>query len=112
MEVYQRIKLIRQELKLSQAKFAKALSISNGYIAGIEINRNKVNDRIIRLICYTFNVNDRWIRTGEGEMFNENGNPSTELAVSTFESLMPEFQKYILKQIDDLLEIQNKENEQ
>ena len=35
MSVNQRIKEIRQTLNLSQAKFAKALSMSNGYIAEI-----------------------------------------------------------------------------
>ena len=37
MSINQRIKLLRQELNLSQAKFAKKISISNGYIAGIEL---------------------------------------------------------------------------
>ncbi len=51
---------------MSQAKFAKALSMSNGYIAGIELEHNKVNDRIVKLICFTFHVNEEWLRTGEG----------------------------------------------
>lgn len=109
MSVNQRIKEIRQNLNLSQAKFAKALSMSNGYVAGIELERNTVNDRIIKLICFTFNVSEQWLRTGEGSMFNEEPDQLTELAVSTFKELKPDYQEYILKQIEQLLKIQNKE---
>ena len=48
MSINQRVKQVRQALKLSQAKFAKALAISNGYIAGIELEHNSVNDRLIK----------------------------------------------------------------
>lgn len=64
MTVNERIKLLRQELNLSQAKFAKAISISNGYIAGIELGNRSVNDRIIKLISTEFNVREEWLRDG------------------------------------------------
>ncbi len=111
MTVNQRVKAVRQALNLSQAKFAKALSMSNGYIAGIELAHNNVNDRIIKLICFTFSVNEQWLRTGSGSMFNEEPDKLMELASSTFKELKPEYQDYILKQIEQLLEIQQGESE-
>jgi Helix-turn-helix. len=108
MLINQRVKKIRQTLNMSQAKFAKALSMSNGYIAGIELEHNKVNDRIVKLICFTFHVNEEWLRTGEGSMFEEKPDPLIELASTTFKELKPVYQEYILKQIDQLLEIQKK----
>lgn len=111
MSTNQRVKAIRQELGLSQAKFAKAICISNGYLAGIELENRNVNDRLIKLICVTFHVNEEWIRTGEGEMFLEVSNSLIDLAVDTFKKLKPEYQEYILKQMDQLLEIQKKESE-
>lgn len=110
MSVNQRIKQLRQTLNLSQAKFAKAISISNGYIAGIELENRNVNDRIIKLICITFNVRENWLRTGEGDMFEEEPNHLFELATASFKELKPEYQEYILMQIDQLLDIQNREN--
>lgn len=71
MSVNQRIKQVRQALNLSQAKFAKEISISNGYIAGIELEKRNVNDRLIKLVCITFNVSEHWLRTGNGDMFEE-----------------------------------------
>ena len=109
MSPNQRIKQVRQALNLSQAKFAKAISISNGYIAGIELENRNVNDRLIKLICITFNVRENWLRTGEGDMFEEQPNQLSELASSTFKELKPEYQEYILKQIDQLLDVQRAE---
>lgn len=110
MSINQRVKQVRQSLNLSQAKFAKALSISNGYIAGIELEHNNVNDRIVKLICFTFNVNENWLKTGNGSMFVEEPNQLEELASVTFKKLKPIYQEYILKQIDQLLDIQHNEN--
>lgn len=110
MTVNQRIKELRLKLGLSQAKFAKAISISNGYIAGLELGNRHVNERLIKLICITFNVREDWLKTGTGSIFNEEPNQLADRAYSTFKALKPEYQDYVLKQIDQLLEIQSKEN--
>lgn len=109
MSINQRVREVRKTLGMSQAKFAKVLSMSNGYIAGIELEHNKVNDRIVKLMHFTFNVSEEWLKTGEGAMFEEEPDPTMELASSTFRKLKPVYQEYILKQIDQLLEIQDKE---
>lgn len=109
MSINERVKQVRQELSLSQAKFAKALSISNGYIAGIELGYNNVNDRIVKLICFTFHVSEEWLKNGEGSMFEQESGQLAELAFAQFKKLKPEYQDYIIKQIDLLLDIQNRE---
>lgn len=106
----QRLKEVRQALNMSQAKFAKALSMSNGYVAQVELGNTKVNDRIIKLMHFVLNVNEEWLRTGKGEMFEEKPNTTLALAVSSFKELKPVYQEYVLKQIDQLLEIQEKED--
>ena len=106
----QRLKEVRQALNMSQAKFAKALSMSNGYVAQVELGNTKVNDRIIKLLHFVLNVNEEWLRTGKGEMFEEKPNTTLALAVSSFKELKPVYQEYVLKQIDQLLEIQSKED--
>lgn len=107
MSINQRVKEVRQTLGLSQAKFAKALSMSNGYIAGIELGNNRVNDRIIKLICFTFQVDERWLKNGDGSMFSEKNSETVKLASAAFNELKPVYQDYIIKQIDLLLEIQH-----
>lgn len=71
MDINKRIKELRQKLGLSQPTFAQRISISNGYIAAIELGNRRVNDRIVKLVCSEFNVNENWLRTGEGEMFEQ-----------------------------------------
>ena len=111
MTANDRIKKVRQTLGLSQAKFAKGISISNGYIAGIELGNRNVNDRIIKLVCASYGVNDKWLKTGEGEMFFPERDEKLEQAVAAFKELKPEFQDYVLQQINALLKVQNPEKE-
>lgn len=110
MTINQRVKEVRLALNLSQAKFAKELSMSNGYIAGIELEHNKVNDRIVKLLYFIYNVSEVWLKTGEGDMFLKEPDHDLELASTTFKKLKPIYQEYIIKQINELLEIQEKED--
>lgn len=112
MSVNQRIKQVRNVLGLSQAKFAKGISISNGYIAEIELENRKANDRIIKLISSVYGVSEHWLKSGEGEMFTNYPDDEIFKRVSSiFKELRPEFQEYVLQQIDKLLELQGKSGE-
>lgn len=66
-----RLKVLRKELGLTQEKFADRLGVKRNTIATYEIGRNEPIDAIISLICREFNVNEEWLRTGNGEMFIE-----------------------------------------
>lgn len=65
----ERIKQIRNINNLSQQKFADKLGIARGNIAAYEVGKNAPSDAVIALICKEFNVNEVWLRTGNGEMF-------------------------------------------
>ncbi|MFR7569409.1 MAG: helix-turn-helix domain-containing protein [Lachnospira sp.] len=111
MSINQRVKQVRKALNLSQAKFADALSMSKGYIAGIELEHNNVNGRIVKLICFTFNVSEEWLKTGNGNMFKDTSNQLSNSAFTNFLELKPAYQEYVLNQINQLLALQNKEIE-
>ena len=73
-----RIKAIRKEIKkngkpISQEEFGYRLGVSRDVIANLERTTNPVapTEQMLKLICREFNVNETWLRTGEGEMFNE-----------------------------------------
>jgi DNA-binding XRE family transcriptional regulator len=106
--VNRRIKQVREALSLSQMKFSKVISLSSGYLAGVEVEKRKVNDRIIKLICASFAVNEKWLRAGEGEMFSNDPDKEFTKLVSLYKELSPQYQEYILKQIDLLLVMQDK----
>ena len=68
--MHERLKELRITLNLSQQKFADKLGIARGNIGAYEVNKNSPSDAVIALICKQFNVNESWLRTGNGEMFN------------------------------------------
>lgn len=64
----ERIKKVRKANGLTQQEFADRLNIGRGTLANYEVGRNEPIDAVVALICREFNVNERWLRTGEGEM--------------------------------------------
>jgi transcriptional regulator with XRE-family HTH domain len=108
VSVNRRIKQVRQELRLSQVQFSRVISLSSGYLAGVEVEKRKVNDRLVKLICSAFNVNEKWLKEGEGEMFSQGPDETFTKLVSLFKELDPKFQAYILKEINLLLDIQDR----
>lgn len=66
-----RIAELRKQEKLSQEQFAERLGLSRNFINQVETGKKNVSDRTIADICRVFNVNEQWLRTGEGEMFKE-----------------------------------------
>ena len=66
-----RIKLIRDSLNMSQAELGDKLNMSQAAIASIESGRRSLRDVHIFQICSVFGVNEDWLRTGEGSMFEE-----------------------------------------
>ena len=109
MTISKRIRQIRQALNMSQVEFAKAIYISNGYIAELECEHRRVNDRIIHLISLTFGVNEKWLKHGEGDMFFKTPGEKLQRMVSLFNELPPKFQDYAMQQIEQLLIINNNE---
>ena len=67
--MHDRIKLLRQSLKMTQQEFADKLHIKRGAIANYEVGRNIPADSVIALICKEFDVSESWLRTGDGPMF-------------------------------------------
>lgn len=105
-----RIKAVREALKLSQREFGERLGVSRDVISNIEYNRVQPKELLIRHMCELYNINKLWLETGEGEMFIDNPNETGKLeeAIKIFKSLCPDFQDYALEQIRKLAELQDK----
>jgi transcriptional regulator with XRE-family HTH domain len=90
---------------MSQVEFAKAIYISNGYIAELECEHRRVNERIIHLISLTFGVNEKWLKTGEGDIFFSTPGEKLQRMISLFNELSPKFQDYVMLQIEQLIKM-------
>ena len=66
-----RLKKIRKVLpqKTSQEKFAVLLGTTRNAIASYESGKVIPSDTFIQLLCTKFNIDEHWLRTGEGEMY-------------------------------------------
>lgn len=64
-----RILQIRKEQKLTQDAFAEKLKLSKNYVWQMEKGERTPSDRTISDICREFNVNEQWLRTGQGDMY-------------------------------------------
>ena len=60
------------------------------------------------LICATFHVLEDWLRNGEGSMFEQELEQELEQLKHLFGQLRPEFKEYVLKELQNLLELQDK----
>ena len=64
-----KFKELRKELNVTQQEFADKLKISRNFVAQIEMGSKVPSDRTIDDVCREFNVNEEWLRTGNGDMF-------------------------------------------
>ena len=56
---------------LTKTAFSQKIGLTQAYISALSIGRKIPSDRTIADICREFNVNETWLRTGEGEMFQK-----------------------------------------
>lgn len=67
----ERIKRIRHELGLTQTEFAKRIGLKQNSMALIESGKRNTSTQAILSICREYGVNENWLRTGDGEMFEQ-----------------------------------------
>lgn len=72
LNIGERIEILRKDLSMSRRVFGERLGVSESVIVNIEYDRLKrpeQKESLYKLICKEFNVNENWLRTGDGEMF-------------------------------------------
>ena len=111
MTVNERLALVRKTLQLTQREFAEKISVATGFVASMEIGDRKVNPRIMKLVSSIFNINLRWLETGEGEMFYTDTEKEIEEIIDLYKKLNPFFKKFIIRQLRDLIEFKIADSE-
>ena len=67
MTIGERIKKVRKENDYTQQALADRIGIKQNSIALIESGKRNASDQVILAICREFNLNEEWLRTGDGE---------------------------------------------
>lgn len=99
-----RIKEIRKEFELTQTQFGSKVGVKGNTIGNYEMGLRTPSDAVIFSICREFNVNENWLRSGNGEKYTsttpyekaygrfgyimENGAVSKKAALSVFLELL------------------------
>ena len=66
----ERVKILRKDnLNLTLEKFGERLGVTKVAISNIENGNRALTEQMIKAICREFDVNEQWLRTGEGEIF-------------------------------------------
>lgn len=71
MSLGARIKKVRRYLDLTQSEIGARIGIKPNSISLIESGNRNASEQVILSVCREFNVNETWLRTGEGPMFAE-----------------------------------------
>lgn len=117
----ERFKVLRKDTGLTQKDFAARVGLSQNFIAQIESGSKVPSDRTVSDICRIFHVNEDWLRTGEGDMYDlpenrtaaivsdllEDDSPMNRLILNVLERyqlLDPVSREVIDRFIDSLLE--------
>lgn len=65
-----RIRELRKTLEMTQNDFAVRIGLTQNTITKYETGLRSPSNQIVISICREFNVNEDWLRTGNGDMFN------------------------------------------
>lgn len=118
----ERIKELRKALNLTLEKFGERLGVGKTAISKLEKGERNLTDQMCKSICREFNVNEAWLRDGEGEIFQIPDDEDAALVseilehadrrfyqavlniVRTYSQLSPESQSALDVFVDQLLE--------
>ena len=64
-----RIRQVRVEFGENQANFAEMLGVSRNTISLLECGKITVSGKIIKVLVEKYEIDENWLRTGRGEMY-------------------------------------------
>ncbi len=92
----ERVKEIRKHYKLTLEKFGQKLGVTKVAISNIENGNRNLTEQMTKSICREFNVDYRWLTTGEGKMTMDSDNEVMD-AIDRIMAGESDFHKKLLK---------------
>ena len=107
MTINDRIKELRKKLGLTQTEFAEKICLKKSTASRMEQNGNNIIPQNIQLICNAFNVSERWLVEGTGEMFTNAEEQLLDKMVKAYNMSADElaFVRHWLEQPDEVRHI-------
>jgi len=99
-----RVVQLRKHLGLTQMAFGKRIGLTDAMVSMIESGKKTIQNRTVSLICYTFGVNEDWLRYEKGNMLLSKADAEDERQLlSMFGKLSDEMKRVVLQKVKDLL---------
>lgn len=102
-----RITELRKSLNLTQQQFAQQIGITRSALSLNELGKSPIQERTIIAICSKFNINEEWLRFGNGQMFNTIDKKYNEF-FEIYNNLNPVLQDFLISSAKNLLDAQSK----
>lgn len=100
-----RIRELRKTLEMTQNDFAIRIGLTQNTITKYETGLRSPSNQIVISICREFNVNEDWLRTGNGDMFNPmSEDEELDLYIGRISGNEDKFKKNLLKALCKLTE--------
>lgn len=100
-----RIRELRKTLEMTQNDFAIRIGLTQNTITKYETGLRSPSNQIVISICREFNVNEDWLRTGNGDMFNPmSEDEELDLYIGRISGSEDKFKKNLLKVLCKLTE--------
>lgn len=100
-----RIRELRKVLEMTQNDFAIRIGLTQNTITKYETGLRSPSNQIVISICREFNVNEDWLRTGKGDMFNPmSEDEELDLYIGRISGSQDKFKKNLLKTLCKLSE--------
>lgn len=80
----ERIKAVRMALNLTMEQFGERIGMGKSSVSKIEKGANSTTEQTIKSICREFGVNETWLRTGAGEMFDKSEDATLDRLASEY----------------------------
>jgi transcriptional regulator with XRE-family HTH domain len=95
--INQRLLEIRKLKGRNQSQFADDLQMTQASISKMEAGLIPITEKTIKFICLAFNINEAWLRNGEGDMFISESPQEEVKFMDIYRKLSPINQKMLLE---------------
>lgn len=97
----ERLKELRAHLGITLEEFGKKIGVTRSAVGRLEKGERNLTEQTVLSICREFNVNEDWLRYGEGEMFEPR--TRSEIIAQFAGELMKEEDSSFRKQLVEVL---------
>lgn len=109
MSINEKMRLLRLKMNMTQLEFASLLGVTRGHVTNIESGRTIPTELYINCVAAIFGINKAWFTDESNDNIDIPAQSSNPELIDKYKSLRGNYREFAEKQLDQLLEWQEKE---